>query len=133
MAGIRTIAAAVGIVNGIWGIVAGFYWKVLFQPPPAGISVLLPATNLAMVAVGIVLTLVSFVCLIGPAVTFYGSVIASLAMVGVEFVTGAGLDTTGFIVSLILMVATIVLGMVAATRKQHVSEENHPLNLPVFG
>lgn len=135
MAGIRSAAVTVGIINGAWGIVAGLYWRSLFQTPlmSSGINMVLPATDVVISVVGLFLILVSLVCLVGPSNLLYASAVVSIAMVGAEFVTGVSFDTTGLIVSLFLMAATVVLDVAAATRKQYVSEENHPLNLPVFG
>jgi hypothetical protein len=131
MVGTRTVAASVSVINGIWGIIAGVYWKVLFQS--SGVGNILPPTNFVIVGIAVLLVLDSVICLVGISKAFYASAVISLAMVGAEFAMGGGLDTTGAIVALPLMVVTVAMDIVGATRKQYVSEENHPLNLPVFG
>jgi hypothetical protein len=133
MVGTRTVAAAVSVINGIWGIIAGAYWKMLFQSQSLGVNNILPPTNLVIIGIAVLLVLDSVVCLVGISKAFYASAVISLAMVGAEFAMGGGLDTTGAMVALPLMVVTVAMDIVGATRKQYVSEENHPLNLPVFG
>jgi len=38
-----------------------------------------------------------------------------------------------FLITIILVTVSVVLSVVSATRKTSVSEQSHPMNLPVFG
>lgn len=84
-------------------------------------------------ALSIVLILVSLVAYVGPKRIFYGSALFS-ALLAVSVWVGAGSDQTVFTVLMLAMAGlTMVLGVVAARTEPRVSEESHPMNLPVFG
>jgi hypothetical protein len=130
MVGVKTIAALVSIVNGVWVIVAGTYWYSLF-----GAQCHLSACggNLALIGLGAILLLDSVVCLIGLSRAFYVSAGISVIVVFVDATFSIQFSSAGFIVTCALALVTIALDLVAASRKKVIAEADHPLNLPVFG
>ena len=121
---LRTLAAAVGIVNGAWAAAAGVLWSQVF-----GVS---GGPNPGLIALGLLIAISSAASLIGPPDALYGPVAFSLfEILGIAvFATDVG---SAFDLSLVLAVATMALAFFAARRKSFVPEEDHPLNLPVFG
>jgi hypothetical protein len=121
---LRTVAAAVGVINGAWAAGAAVYWSQLF-----GVS---GGPNPALAALGLLIAFSSLAGLIGPPDALYGPIAFSLVeILGIAaFATDVG---SAFDLSLVLAVATIALSFFAARKKTFVPEEDHPLNLPVFG
>jgi len=137
LVGRRTAAVAVGAVNGIWSILLGEYWRAMVEPicPGSGyvgLCVLPPTSNLLVLALSALVLVVSLVCYFGWTVTFYGSAVLSAVALAAELLSGVGLGWAT-ILSVALGIATIALDVAAARTKTGVAEENHPLNLPVFG
>lgn len=126
MARLRTVAATVSLVEGAWGLVLAFGGGALSEiPRSTGWS------ETALAAIVIVLVIDSLVCVVGLAWAFYVS--ALLSVVALPFIPGGpGLGAL-FLGSLLLALVTVILDVVAARRKEFISEQNHPLNLPVFG
>lgn len=121
---LRSVAIAVGIVNGAWAAAAGVYWAQVF-----GVS---GGPNPGLIALGLLILISSAASMIGPPDALYGPVIFSfIEIMGIAvFVTDVG---SVFDLSLVLAVATMVLAFLGARKKSFVREEDHPLNLPVFG
>jgi Na+/melibiose symporter-like transporter len=83
--------------------------------------------------VAIILVLDSLVALVGPKRIFYVSALLSALLTGSEWL-GSGADVTAVKVLTIAMACvTLVLSVVAARLEPRVSEQSHPMNLPVFG
>ena len=125
----QSVAAAVSLVNGVWTAAAGAYWSHAF-----GASTRLnTGENPILLVLGVLILLDSLVCFLGPLEAFYAS--AALSFVSIVGIAswGAPLASGGFLVSAILAAATIGLTIQGARRKTVVPEEDHPLNLPVFG
>jgi hypothetical protein len=128
VAGVRVIASAVSLVNGVWGIASGLYSSRIF-----GVQQSTGAGDFWIIAVGALLLLDSLVCIVGFQTAFYGSAALSILLVVDILLFGAAITDTAFVASALLGLITVALDILAITRKQVVSEENHPLNLPVFG
>jgi hypothetical protein len=128
--GVKTIAALVSIINGAWTVIAGYYWNKLLDVPTYSGPV---GHNLIVEVVGIILLLDSLVCLLGTSRAFYASAIVSVIALALEVLGGAQVTTAGFIFSLVLALATLGLDVMAARKRTMIAEEDHPLNLPVFG
>jgi hypothetical protein len=139
---LRTAAAALSIVNGVWSITVGAYWNQVFGYGQGGVSCLgscIPfgADHIVLV-LGVVLLVDSLVCFLAFSRAFYVSAIVSvlillLVLVSVAPPSQIWANHPTIPATLLLGIATAVLDVVAARRKTYVSEENHPLNLPVFG
>jgi len=87
----------------------------------------------AVVIVSVVLAADSLVALVGPRLVFYlQAVLAALLLVTAEW---ASPDRASPALLLVVFAggATIVLGMLAARHEERISEQSHPMNLPVFG
>jgi hypothetical protein len=139
---LRTVAAALGLVNGVWVIAVGAYWNQIFSIGSGDISCTgscYPAgTDHIVLVLGVVLLIDSLVCLLAFSRAFYISAILSVLVLLLVLALTAGLSLAwashpAIPATIILGIATAVLDVIAARRKTYVSEENHPLNLPVFG
>ncbi|MDA4112931.1 MAG: hypothetical protein OK474_02690 [Thaumarchaeota archaeon] len=80
----------------------------------------------------------SLVCFLAFSRAFYISallsvIVAFLVLVSVAASWQTWTSYPATPASILLGLATVVLDIIAARRKTYVSEENHPLNLPVFG
>ncbi len=84
-------------------------------------------------ALAVVLIVDSLVALVGPKRIFYSSALLSALLAGSEWI-GSG---SGAAAATLLVVAaagaTLALSVVAARFEPQVSEQSHPMNLPVFG
>jgi len=131
---IGTLSAAVGILTGVWTLVAGFFDGVRFNCPSVGCAgSTIPFAGTIVAALSVLLILVSVVCIVGPRSVFYGSAMISILLGSlVTLESGAG-DPTILWLTLGLAGATFVLSLLSARIKTAVSEQSHPMNLPVFG
>ncbi len=128
MAGVRIVAAVVSLLNGVWGVVAGIYPKQVF-----GVQSLTGSGDFWLLAVGALLVLGSMACFVGLQTAYYVSAALAILLVVDMLLFGAPISDLGFILSALFGLITVVLDLIATRRKPIVSEENHPLNLPVFG
>ena len=84
-----------------------------------------------MLVVGVLLIMDSAVCFLGISPAYYAS--ALLAVIMLVFVPGGIQAADLFVVSAVLGAATVALDAVAANTREYLPEQDHPLNLPVFG
>jgi hypothetical protein len=130
MIGVKTVAALVSMVNGVYAAAVGAYWgKVV--PTSSGATGGLD--GLFVSVLGFILLLDSLVCLLGSSKAFYASAGISLLLVILEAAVGIQLGSSGFIGGLGLALVTVGLDVIAARTRKVISEADHPLNLPVFG
>jgi hypothetical protein len=131
---LSTGAALVGVVAGLWNIWE--YFQVCrgvtslcpsWQPAPTGTE------GTVVLGLAVVLVLVSLATFIGPAVLFYLSAVAGAAIDALVVINYSSIAEGSFLVTVILVTISVVLGVVSAMRKTSVSEQSHPMNLPVFG
>lgn len=118
------IAAWLGVVTGAW-IVLGTY---LGQ----GGTMVVSHWGSLTPALGVILAVASIISMVGPRKVFYVSALVSVlvaASIGIAF---SGLDTIATL-TVALALVNLVLDVVAARRETRVSEQSHPMNLPVFG
>jgi hypothetical protein len=129
-----TVAAALGVIAGIWSLYA--YYFITYGPTcigrcfagaPSG------ASGTATVALAIALILFSFAEFVGPRSLFYLSALLGLAIDALEGISYASIMTAAFIVTVTLVTLSLAFNVLAARRKSVVSEQSHPMNLPVFG
>ena len=129
----------------IWIIAVGAFWHQLFGLELADISCagscsLFGLEHIVLV-LGFILLVDSLVCFLAFSRAFYVSAALSvLVLLLVFFSVGsatvsiqAWASYPAIPISIMLAIATLVLDVVAARRKTYVSDELHPLNLPVFG
>lgn len=99
----------------------------------SGLAPLRPFWVTLALTVAIILVLDSFLALFGPKRIFYVSALLSALMAGSEWL-GSGSDATVVNMLIIAMACvTLVLSILAARLEPKVSEQYHPMNLPVFG
>lgn len=128
MVGVRIVAAAVSLINGAWGVVAGLYSTRIFD-----VQLSMSGGDFWILVVGILLLLDSIVCIVGFRTAFYGSAALSVLLILDILLFGAAISDIAFIASVLLGLITVVLDIITVRHREIVSEENHPLNLPVFG
>jgi hypothetical protein len=123
LVGIATFSAGAGILAGL--LTAGAWFS--------GLAPLRPVWATLTLAVAIALVFDSLVALIGPKRIFYVSALLSALLAGSEWL-GSGSDATAAN-PLVIAIAgvTLVLSIVAARYEPEISEQSHPLNLPIFG
>ena len=122
------IAGAVGVINGAWATAAGALWTSLFGltgDHGTGSSAL-------MIALGLLIIISSAATFVGPPQALYAP--AAFSLIAFLGIATSGADSGGaFYLSALLAVVSIVLDILGARKKVYVPEEDHPLNLPVFG
>jgi hypothetical protein len=127
-----TAAALVGVVAGFWNVWAyveecrGPVCPV-FQDAPPGTE------GTAVLAMALILVLGSLATFLTPASLFYLTAVLGLLIDAMEMLNYSVIGTGPFYVTMILVTLSVVLSVLAATRRTAVSEQSHPLNLPVFG
>jgi hypothetical protein len=126
---LKTAAAVAGLLDGIWTTAAGAYWGMFFGISGGAHG----GENIILLALGIVLLIDSLVCFTGVLEAFYASAVLALVVVLGILSWGAHPESIGFIGSILLAAITIVMDAAGARRKTSFTEEDHPLNLPVFG
>ena len=124
MVAVRNLAAAVGIVYGAWGLYTSLYWP--------GVPAASEVGGLEILVVSVLLILASAVCFVGFRLAFYFSAAVAVILLA-RFLLSGLFGTAALDVAVVLCIATIALDVLGARHRAVVAEENHPLNLPVFG
>jgi len=81
----------------------------------------------------VVLVLISLATFIGPAALFFLTAVVGVAIDALVVINYSSIAAGSFLITIILVTVSVVLSVVSATRKTSVSEQSHPMNLPVFG
>ncbi len=136
MARFATVAAALGLATGLWSAAAVFLGVFGRTPNLCLAPGLIDCSRVtfaatAVEALGIVLVIDSLLCFVGPKKLFYTSAGISILMAAFAFVTPG--DSLVVAATLGLALVESALCLVAARREPSVSEQSHPMNLPVFG
>ncbi len=138
MVRLTTVASLLGLATGLWST-AGMYLEYLGRSACLGVWYLVgqegcmnnPTVNLLTQAFAVGLVLVSVVSFVGPRRIYNASsVLSGAVFVGVLLSSWLSFAV---IASLVLIGATVVASVFAAWREPRVSEQSHPMNLPVFG
>jgi hypothetical protein len=98
-----------------------------WQPAPTGTE------GTVVLGLAVVLVLVSLATFIGPIVLFYLTALVGVAIDALFVVNYPSIAEGSFLVTVTLVTVSVVLSVVSAMRKTSVSEQSHPMNLPVFG
>ncbi len=129
---LKTVAATVSLLNGVWLVAAGAYWNQIFSFPLLGLGTR-QAENWILLALAVILVLDSAICFLGWVEALYASAaISALGVMGIA-IGGVELATSAFAFSAFVGLLAISLDILAARRTVFIPEEDHPLNLPVFG
>ena len=83
--------------------------------------------------ISIVLVLASLGSLIGPRPIFYGMALVAGLVDVVEALGHGGVVGGDLVVTFVLATLCAVFGLLAGRKGTGVSEQSHPMNLPVFG
>jgi hypothetical protein len=134
MVRVGTIAAAVGVLTGLLNVVE-------YLQACRGVTSLCPALSTAppgldgtiTLGLAVLLILNSLACFIGPRRIFYGITVLGLAIDLVVGVNSSAIAPGSLYLTLGLATLAAVLGVMAARQRTGVSEQSHPMNLPVFG
>ena len=86
-----------------------------------------------MLGLAVVLVLISLATFIGPAALFFLTAVVGVAIDALVVINYSSIAAGSFLITIILVTVSVVLSVVSATRKTSVSEQSHPMNLPVFG
>jgi len=97
------------------------------QAAPAG------GEGTIVLALASILVVVSLATVVGPAAIFYVSAALGLVIDAIELLNYSSISLGEFYVTVILVAMSLGLSLVAARRRTGVSEQSHPMNLPVFG
>jgi hypothetical protein len=129
-----TFAAIVGVVAGSWNIWAS-YQPCLASGPDALCLETAPSGMDGTLVFGLAVVLVigSLATFLAPAVLFYLLAAIGLVIDAVEVLNYSAIGSGPLYVTLILMTLSVALSVLAAVRRTTVSEQSHPMNLPVFG
>lgn len=135
MVRIGTAAAAMGMVAGVWNVAESLLSCA------GGATSLCPAMSTAppglegtiTVVLAVLLVLDSLVCLIGPRIAFYSLALIALLIDLIVAINYSSIAPYSLYVTLALVSLSLALGLVAARERTGVSEQSHPMNLPVFG
>jgi hypothetical protein len=142
---LRTVAAALSLVNGIWIIALGAFWNQLLGLELGDISCAGSCSFFGLdhivLVLGVILLVDSLVSFLAFTRAFYVSAaVSALVLLLVLFSVWGSISSMqvsvnypAIPVSIVLGIVTIALDIIAANRKTYVSDEHHPLNLPVFG
>ncbi|MBI3022784.1 MAG: hypothetical protein HYY68_03540 [Thaumarchaeota archaeon] len=131
----RTAGAVLNLLNALWAAYISFL--TVSTPTscpsngcPTSLFTYLPAVLLSVAAI---LVVDSVICFVGLRIGFTVGVVLSAAivvLVGAQWGTFGNLSSS---LSIVLSALAIVFGLVSMRSGRGISEESHPLNLPVFG
>ena len=125
---VATIAVIVSIVDAIWGIAVGVAPSQTIQRS------LVAPWDWLVIALAVLLLVGALISLTGIPAAFYASAaLAVLVVIAVVVSERAALADTGILVTVVLGAAAVAADVLAVRMRPQISEENHPLNLPVFG
>jgi hypothetical protein len=130
---IATFASAASFLAGAWDLFA--YLSLChsgcvpasFSAPNQGIQAILFLFMSILLAVG------GLVGLVGPRTVFYATAIFALVIDAVEALSYSSVEPVSLYVTLALVTLSLLLSIWAVREGTGVSEQSHPMNLPVFG
>jgi hypothetical protein len=131
----RSISGAVGVLTSVWTI----YIVLTFinKPSVCPVDGCTPIANDwvfdSLLAVAILLLVSSGVSVSGRWIGLPLSVLLSLLAISFVALQWNNLGSTDSVADIVLAIATVASNIWALMAKPVISEENHPLNLPVFG
>jgi len=86
-----------------------------------------------VLGLAVILLIVSLVEFLGPLELFYISAAVGVVIDAIEVLNYSNIAPAPFVVTILMVTLSVGLGSATATRRTSVSEQAHPLNLPVFG
>lgn len=134
MVRLGTAAGGLGVLTGLWTAVVSYVERPL-PPcpsagcPPSGFTIY----GVAILALSIALIFNSAVSFVWHRKVFYVSSLLSVILTLVVALDVNSIDPAFFWVAVVLDAVTAVANLFAARVSTAVSEQSHPMNLPVFG
>ncbi len=129
MGRIQTVAAGVGVLDGVWIIVVQYLGHICTGGP----CVVVSDWGWPTEALALILVIVSLGGLVAPKKIFYAAAVVSfLAAASVVVAPGIGYNLIAYL-TLAFTGGVFALALIAARREARVSEQSNPMNLPVFG
>lgn len=126
------MAGLLGIVSGLWNV--GAYLLACHGSACTAPSSAPPGFEGVILAVlGVILVIDSVIALVGPGFVFYSTAVLALSIDAVEVLWNSSVTTGTLYITLGLTSLSAALSLAATFRKSGVSEQSHPMNLPVFG
>jgi hypothetical protein len=130
-----TAAACLGVLAGLWNV--GEYFlacgRSSTQLCPAQRSAPAGLEGTLVLVLAILLILVSLASFVGPSVILYASGVLGLAIDVIVILNYSSIGPGSFYLTVALVTLSAALSLIAASRRTSVSEQSHPMNLPVFG
>lgn len=136
MSTISKISISVSLIAGAWTVIGNWiYPKLYYQCTSPKCSDSMLSLNLINVLLGVLLLISAIASIFGPRIIFALSSIISIAIAIIHFtifnITGSfGIS---FWLGTIVYASSFILGILALRSRSKLSEQAHPLNLPVFG
>jgi hypothetical protein len=136
---LTAIAAAVGVVAGCWAAIGGSVLSDWLYPPLCQTSLCplgpgwVPWVPSAVVAVGVALAVASVVAFSLTKKAFYFGALLSAVLATLVYGYMAYSSWGYGWTTVLLAIASAVLGVLAARKRPGMSEQSNPMNLPVFG
>lgn len=133
---IKRVAGAVTLLEGLWVL------YIVLSPSPGEGTFCLTCSGPALgaplfpILLGVLLLVDSTLCLLGRWIAFLLGALLSATTIVLVLLHLSELGRSYLEVSTVLTVlslAALILDVKAAISQPKLSEENHPLNLPVFG
>lgn len=136
MVKVGTVSAVIGVLAALWNIKNYLYscggplgatYCLVPGDAPSGLE------GTVVMALSVTLVVVSLATFLAPPSIFYLSAALALAIDVLELLSSSLIFADTLYITLAIVSLELVLSLVAAVRRTSVSEESHPLNLPVFG
>lgn len=127
-------AGSLSAIAGGWAVAFGFIFPSASACPPEGCPIATGVLQLTIPVIGVVLVINGLVCLYGFRFGFPLSGVLSAVNAGLVLYEWAGQNPGLFAVGLVLVsLVAVIWDLLAIRAKSGLSEQNNPMNLPVFG
>lgn len=123
MVRVTTLASGASALTGLLAVAAWF----------DGLTPLHDTWVALTLALALVLIVDSLLALVGPKRIFYSSAVISALLATSEWIGSGSGAGAGTLLTVVAAGVTLALSVVAARFDPPVSEQSHPMNLPVFG
>ncbi len=129
-----SLGGALGIAAGIWTLGASYLDGVARYCPAGGCpSSGVPYMGIVVQVLAVVLALNSAVSFFWQRRVLYASAILSILVALSVFLNSSATESAVVWVTVALALASAVVNILGAREGTGVSEQSHPMNLPVFG
>jgi len=129
------LAAGSNVLVGAWALVLVWVFPSAYACPNGGCPTSLTILPVLMLPLGVVLVADGLVCFAGFRAAFYAGGLLSVAMAALVLYHWAGgtPPNLGFTALSLVSLLALIADILAITSKKKLTEQQHPMNLPVFG